>query len=242
MSALIKLIWKSAPYLLIAFFLCGFIAGLGAFFGPPPPANPVTMSMQEIQKTPPGKLPAWVRSEDGYLDWSEGITVYSEEKKTGEIVDYECMIVPLVSRSGCEDAPRSETLMLVSIPWDVLKEKYPEVVGALDSPDKIAPQMSAYPVSFAPAEAESEFAFGIKHKVLEKFESMGFRTMVVVNPGSEPMTRGGGLGLAVVTFAGCIGCGYWIRSRRKAKVRSYVHSLVDAGLAGMRKGLDTASM
>jgi hypothetical protein len=212
-TKIIQTIWRFAPHLLITICSIASLSGIVTALGPKPPPAPVSMAVSEIQRTPYDALPAWIRTE-GDLDWTNAIAVV-REKKSGEVVDYERVVVPLTGPDGLPSNGSAGTLLLVTFQWNEFRSLFPRLAAEVKADGGISREKSPWQVTFSPEKASVEFAFGFSRKVLDQFQSMGFGSICAVRPGSKPLTPGDGVGIAVTMLAG-VGAGiYWLRKRRR---------------------------
>ncbi|MBI9018176.1 MAG: hypothetical protein JEZ07_13045 [Phycisphaerae bacterium] len=184
------------------------------------PTSPVQLSAAELMRTSPEKLPEWVKVPDGILLWSESYAIYEQ---TSDIEEYKSILVPLVDadlaskwQSVTENSNLSFCYM-VDFDWDDFKKQFPNIAqiiksGTADINESI---MQTYEVSFRPEIENESIVIGLKKDVYEKMHENGFKHIVGITPGSEPLQKSEAVGVSIFGLV-AIGVGIlWLKKRKK---------------------------
>lgn len=184
------MIFRLLPYVLVIAFpllAIGGIAAMASGFETEATATSIRdIELEEHEKE-------WVTISDGLLHWEEALE-YGKQGAGDEIVGKKDIYVPLVSRD-MEWGGASNALVLIEMTEaaakaiDVEARTY-TVTGALD-----------------------KVAFG--NKATKYYEKAGFETIYVLEPGSEPISRGGAAANVVLGVIGFPLAFLWVRRRRR---------------------------
>lgn len=213
------------------------------------PDSPSAEFLGDLEQTPCDELPQWVRVSDGFPYWPEAGAVYRVGDGKEE---NEKLLVPLLSKRAMASWPNissdQRTGFLLEFSWDELQRDYPKVARAfsVETSEQQAADLlftverAPFPVSFKPV--DSELAYGVlseaEKMAVKDMKDAGFQEVVVVRPGSKPLTTDDGPALAFAGLLFTLGCGYWIYRRRKNRRRTAAPSA--AAETGSRNGMDEA--
>lgn len=245
MFQLLNLTRRVLPYLITGLALLFLLTGIATLFTTVP-AAPALMTMAELRDTPLKQLPPWVEVRDAHVFWPGAAVVVSKNQRTGEKVGNNAVVVPLfdsesLARWGSNSPlPSAASGYLMKLPWDAVRRDHPRVALKLEQGrggDLIKESAASRTVSFEPADAAVQFAFGPEKSVIQEMHTLGFRDVVGVIPGSKPLLKGQAaaaviFGLFLLT-AGVL----WIRRRRRsAEAESFADHQARAAARGASAG------
>ncbi|MEO1524207.1 MAG: hypothetical protein AAFX06_02170 [Planctomycetota bacterium] len=243
-------IFKPFPYIGIFLGACWLMQATSVMTQDKP-EGPVKMSLADLERSSADNLPEWVHIADGIPYWPEAGAVYREKdgKRTNEK-----LLVPLLSEATRRAWPNTSsdlgTGFLLEFSWDELRFADSELARAFAptaTEEQLAEHLAAkeltpFPVSFDPIESDVAYLIlsGAEKMAVEEMKNAGFRDVIIVRPGSKPLTSEEAPALAVVGMLFTLGGVYWIYRRCKKRPQPLVDSTVSAGFQrGAEEALQT---
>ena len=249
-----RLLLSPVPYVGVFLGLCFLLAAAGAS-KEDPPQSPVEMSMSELERKSPADLPDRIRVNDGVPHWIESSAIYEQREGVviGDEEKYVKLLVPLLSQetlTSWPDVPANiKTGYILELSWDELEEQFPDIARAHE--DEAAAEdinierlSEAFDVSFKPVKSDVWYnarTDGPETQAVTELKGLGIQDVVVVRPGTQPLghlsaTSDDSAGTAIMGLVFVVGCGWWIRRRRKrAKADNVIGGLVAAAERGFQQ-------
>lgn len=248
-----RLLAKPLPYLGLLLGVCWLILAVD-LITKDHPEKPAETSLADLEGKTSDDLPEWIKINDGIPYWPEAVIVYRERDGQDK---HEKLLVPLLSKSAMDSWPnlsgKHRTGYLLEFTWDELRAQFPQVARAASS-SQSEPQagqmelrLERFPVSFRPVDSDVAYLVlsGAEKTAVGDLRNAGFSEVVVVRPGTKPLTADQGPMMAIMGLLVTAGCGYWIYRRRKHRNESAnqeepAATLEEAIENGFRKGMQGA--